>query len=84
MPDQTTDKRATHSDSTALSFSIAGAVQASGLPRTRIFALIGAGVLDARKCGRRTVIPASALREYLASLPPVQRRGAPVQPQQAA
>ena len=57
----------------AVGYSVAGAVLASGLPRTKIFALIRDGHLDARKCGRRTVIIAGSLRSYLDHLPPARR-----------
>lgn len=45
-----------------LAYSIADAVRVSSIGRTRIFGLIKAGQLEARKVGRRTVIPAASLR----------------------
>ena len=54
---------------TPLAYSIPDAVHATGLPRTTLYELIGRGVLQARKAGRRTLIPADSLNGYLASLP---------------
>lgn len=56
-----------------LAYSIAAAVQATGgaISRTRMFALIKSGELDARKSGRRTVIMADSLREFLERQPKV-------------
>ena len=56
-------------DNPKLAFTIPDAVQASGLPRTTIYELIGAGLIEARKAGRRTLIPADSLRRYLDALP---------------
>jgi excisionase family DNA binding protein len=53
----------------ALAYTIADAAKASGLGRTSLYELIGAGKLEARKAGNRTLIPADSLRAYLASLP---------------
>lgn len=50
-------------------FNIAGAVAASGLSRTRIYELLRSGDIEAVRCGGRTLIRASSLRAYLASLP---------------
>jgi len=51
--------------------SIAAAVQATGgaLSRTRMFALIRDGEVDARKVGRRTVVIASSLWAYIERQP---------------
>jgi hypothetical protein len=51
-----------------------------GLGATKLYELIGAGVLDARKAGARTLITGDSLRRYVASLPKAdirtgQRRG---------
>ena len=51
-----------------VSYSIAEAVSVTGLGRTSLYAEIGAGRLLASKCGRRTLIPAAALDEWLKSL----------------
>jgi hypothetical protein len=52
-------------------FSIAGAVEATGraISRTRLFELIRTGEIDARKVGRRTVVMADSLHEYLQRQP---------------
>jgi hypothetical protein len=52
-------------------FSIAGAVQATGgaVTRTRLFDLIKNGEIDARKVGRRTIVMADSLRDFLARQP---------------
>jgi hypothetical protein len=55
----------------SLTFSIAGAVAATGgaISRTRIFDLIRNGEIDARKIGRRTVIIGDSLRAFLLRQP---------------
>lgn len=40
-----------------------------GVGMTTLYSLIGAGLLPAKKAGGRTLIPADALKTYLASLP---------------
>jgi excisionase family DNA binding protein len=55
---------------TPMTYTIEGAVEASGLPRTTIYELLGRGIIEARKAGRRTLIPAASLQAYLDSLPP--------------
>jgi excisionase family DNA binding protein len=40
-----------------------------GLGTTKIYQLIGAGLLDARKAGSRTLITGESLRQYVAALP---------------
>jgi excisionase family DNA binding protein len=52
-----------------LAFSIKEAAAAVGLSRRTLYQLIGAGLLDARKAGSRTIIVAASLRSYVASLP---------------
>ena len=59
---------------TPLSYSIAEAVQVSGLGRTKLFAEIRGGRLPARKFGTRTVILADDLRTFLEGLPLVRGR----------
>jgi hypothetical protein len=51
--------------------SIAAAVGATGnaVSRTRLFELIRTGEVDARKVGRRTVVIADSLRDYLMRQP---------------
>ena len=58
----------TNSSLPKVSYSIAEAVAVTGLGRTSLYAEIGAGRLRATKCGRRTLIPAAALDEWLNSL----------------
>jgi hypothetical protein len=41
----------------------------TGLGTTKLYELIGAGILDARKAGSRTLITAESLNRYIASLP---------------
>ena len=62
------------SDTFALAFTILDAAKASGLGRTTLYELIGAGKIEARKSGNRTLIPADSLRSYIASLPPADIR----------
>jgi hypothetical protein len=52
-----------------LAYRIDDARRTLGLGTTRVYELIGAGVLDARKSGGRTLITGESLRAYLASLP---------------
>jgi hypothetical protein len=40
-----------------------------GLGTTKLYALIGTGVLDARKAGSRTLITGESLRAYVTGLP---------------
>ena len=52
-----------------LAFTIPGAVEASGLSRTMIYEMIGAGLLRARKARARTIITADDLRDCIDKLP---------------
>jgi excisionase family DNA binding protein len=52
-----------------LAHTIADAVKVSGIGRTSLYELIGAGKIEARKAGNRTLIPAESLRAYIAGLP---------------
>jgi len=52
-----------------LAYTIPNALKVSGLGRTSLYELIGAGKIEARKAGNRTLIPAESLRRYLAELP---------------
>lgn len=58
----------------AIAHTIADAVKVSGIGRTTLYELIGAGKIEARKAGNRTLIPADSLRAYIASLPPADIR----------
>ena len=61
----------TSEDVALFALSIAAAVQATGnaVSRTRLFDLIKSGEVDARKVGRRTVIIAASLRDYVERQP---------------
>ena len=48
-----------------LSYSIPGAVAASGLSRSTLYNLVNAGKLRIVRIGRRSVIPASDLRRLV-------------------
>ncbi len=50
-------------------YTLPEAKRVSGHGITRLYELMGAGVLDARKAGSRTLITAESLRRYLESLP---------------
>jgi hypothetical protein len=56
-----------------IGFSVEGAIIASGnsVRRNRLFELIRAGEIDARKVGKHTVIMADSLRDYLQRQPHV-------------
>ena len=63
-----------------LTYRVEDARRMVGLGATKLYELIGAGVLDARKAGGRTLITGDSLRRYVASLPKAdirtgQRRG---------
>lgn len=55
---------------TQLSLSIEETRIASGLGRTKLYALINSGELKARKIGKRTVILKDDLDAFLKNLPP--------------
>ena len=52
-----------------LSFTIRDAVTATGMARSRLYQLIAAGELKALKVGRRTLLDAGALKNFLSNLP---------------
>lgn len=52
-------------DHEPLAYSIADAVRVSSIGRTRLYALINEGRLEARKIGKRTLIPAASLRRLI-------------------
>ena len=43
--------------------------QISGISRARIYILIGEGKIDARKVGRRTLVLAESVQQFIDSLP---------------
>jgi excisionase family DNA binding protein len=54
-----------------IGLSIEEAVRASGLGRTRLYSEISSGRLRAVKCGKRTIVPVTALHEWITALKPV-------------
>jgi excisionase family DNA binding protein len=48
-----------------LAYSVADACRVSSLGKTQIYALIGAGRLESRKVGKRTLILAASLRALI-------------------
>jgi hypothetical protein len=60
----------------ALAFTVPDAIRLSGIKRTRLYQLIGAGALRAVKSGHRTLVCGESLRGYLGTLPPL-RSGKP-------
>jgi excisionase family DNA binding protein len=55
-----------------VAYSVAEAAVLSGVGRDQVYSAIRDGSLQARKWGRRTIIPAEALRRFLTDLPPLQ------------
>lgn len=55
--------------------TISEAVAASRIGRTSLYGLIRDGKLDARKSGRRTLVPAVALQRLLEGLPYASTNG---------
>lgn len=51
---------------------IPGAVAYTGSSRSALYEALKLGKIEARKCGRRTLISVASLDEYLASLPTYQ------------
>jgi hypothetical protein len=56
-----------------ISYTVRGAVLASGLSRSRVYELLARGVLKARKDGRKTLVLADSLTAYIGSLPPMRQ-----------
>ena len=52
--------------------SVPEASHVSGIGRTKLYEAIGAGQLEARKYGKRTLILRDDLRRFLTSLPAVR------------
>lgn len=48
-----------------LAYSVADAIRVSSIGKTRLYALIKEGRLEARKVGKRTLIPAASLRALI-------------------
>ncbi len=55
-----------------LAFSIDEAAVRAGLGRDMIYQALRERRLEAKKAGRRTLIPADALRRFIENLPPLQ------------
>jgi hypothetical protein len=53
-----------------IAYTIPDAVKATGLTRTRLYSLMGDNAIHAIKAGRRTLIRADSLRDYVNALPP--------------
>lgn len=49
-----------------LAYSVADACRVSSIGKTRLYSLIHEGKLQARKVGKRTLIPAASLRALIA------------------
>jgi excisionase family DNA binding protein len=61
-----TSRRPRSPDASAkLSYSIAAACEATDLSRTRLFAAIADGSLASFRIGKRRMIPANALQDYI-------------------
>ena len=58
----------------ALVVNVAEAMRYAKVGRTKLYELIAAGKLDARKAGSRTLIMADSLRAYIENLPPADIR----------
>ncbi|WP_428489546.1 helix-turn-helix domain-containing protein [Rhodopila sp.] len=52
-----------------LAYTITDCIRISGLGRTTLYEAIGAGKIEARKAGGRTLIMADSLRAFIAGLP---------------
>ncbi len=55
-------------------YSVAEAAVLAGVGRDQVYTAIRDGQLEARKWGRRTIIPAAALQRFLTDLPPLNLR----------
>jgi excisionase family DNA binding protein len=67
-------------DETPLAYSVPDACKALSVGRTKLYALIAEGRIEALQLDGRTVIPAPSLRNFVASLPqaPIRSKPAPV------
>lgn len=57
-----------------LAYSVNDAVKVSGFTRTRLYALLSNNSIQAVRVGRRTLIKADSLRNYVNNLPTVKFR----------
>lgn len=56
--------------------SVEGAMRYLSCGRTRLYELIGEGQIEARKCGRRTIVEVASLDRYLDNAPLITARRA--------
>lgn len=61
-------------ESDVLLYTIQATKHTTGHGTTKIYELIGAGILDARKAGGRTLITGDSVRAYVANLPRAEIR----------
>ena len=61
-----------------LGISIENAARLTGICRSRIYHLIDAGKIDAKKHGKSTIILADSLRKFLTDLPSAKSKKFPV------
>ena len=59
----------TRIDSPPLAYSVDDAARLAGIGRTRLYDFIAAGALPAKKFGKRTIVLADALKDFLDALP---------------
>ncbi len=62
---------------TAAFLSVKAAQARYGLSRTRLYRLLAAGRIEARKLGGRTLVVAESADRFMAALPRAEFRGAP-------
>lgn len=60
---------------TSIALSPKEACEALSIGKTRLYELIGQGKIDARQCGRRTLILTESLKAYVAGLPLISGQG---------
>jgi excisionase family DNA binding protein len=63
-------------ESGAIAVSVETASKISNIGRTKLYEMIGSGILPARKCGRRTLILVADLETSLKHLPIIGGRAA--------
>ena len=57
-----------------VNLTINDAVQSRGISRSRLYLLLGAGEVEHRKLGRRTIVIARSLDDYIDRQPPASIR----------
>jgi excisionase family DNA binding protein len=58
-------------------YTVSGACRELGCGKSKLYELIGEGLIDARKSGGTTLILAESIDRYLADLPPADIRTRP-------